>query len=89
MPAEVWHPNAPIYDRVRAGETVVLADALFPIARDGVLEDAWFTLGCSPLWDVPGGAAGARWSGCSAPFRRAVDRLWRPTPAPPHANASA
>ncbi|CAA9347932.1 MAG: Chemotaxis protein methyltransferase CheR, partial [uncultured Gemmatimonadaceae bacterium] len=60
---EVWHLNAPIYERVRAGETVVLEDALFPITRGegpqpGVLEDAWFTLSYSPVPGDAGGVAG-------------------------------
>jgi signal transduction histidine kinase len=56
---EVWHLNAPVYARVWAGETVMLEDALFPITRSGVLEDAWFTLGYSPIWDVTGDATHA------------------------------
>jgi PAS domain-containing protein len=56
---EVWHLNAPVYARVWAGETVMLEDALFPITRSGVLEDAWFTLGYSPVWDVTGDATHA------------------------------
>ena len=60
---EVWHLNAPLYARVRAGETVVLEDALFPITRGegpppGVLEDAWFTLSYSPVPDDSGGVGG-------------------------------
>jgi PAS domain S-box-containing protein len=54
----VWHLNAPIYERVRAGETVLLEDALFPTARSGVLEDAWFTLSYSPVRDDAGAVAG-------------------------------
>lgn len=45
---EVWHIHAPIYDRVRAGETVTFEDALYPITRTAGLEDAWFTLTYSP-----------------------------------------
>jgi PAS domain S-box-containing protein len=57
---EVWHLNAPIYARVRAGETVVLEDALYPVARAGAVEDAWFTLGYSPVpAEVPAEAGGA------------------------------
>ena len=60
---EVWHLNAPIYARVRAGETVVLEDALFPITRGegpepGAPEDAWFTLSYSPVPDDAGGVGG-------------------------------
>lgn len=51
---EVWHINKPIYDRVWAGETVTFDDALYPLARSGALEDAWFTLSYSPLRDENG-----------------------------------
>lgn len=46
---EIWDINAPIYDRVGAGETLTFEDKLFPIARHGPIEDAWFTLTYSPL----------------------------------------
>lgn len=48
---EVWHINGPIYERVRRGETVTVEDGLYPLARDGTLRDAWFTLSYSPLRD--------------------------------------
>lgn len=31
---------APIYERALAGETLTFEDALYPITRDGPLEDA-------------------------------------------------
>ncbi|MEO7512479.1 MAG: PAS domain-containing sensor histidine kinase [Gemmatimonadaceae bacterium] len=46
---EVWHINAPIYERVLAGESLAFDHALYPITRSGTLEDAWFTLGFSPV----------------------------------------
>lgn len=52
---EVWHINGPIYERVRAGETVTYEDKLYPLARDGTLRDAWFTLTYSPVRE-PGDA---------------------------------
>ncbi|MBV9747180.1 MAG: PAS domain-containing protein, partial [Acetobacteraceae bacterium] len=55
---EVWHINAPIYERVCAGETLTFRDKLYPITRHGVLEDAWFTLSYSPLRDEEGAVAG-------------------------------
>lgn len=55
---EVWHINAPIYERVLAGETVRIEEGLYPITRSGVLEDAWFTLAYSPLRDEAGAIAG-------------------------------
>lgn len=51
---EVWHINEPIHRRVWAGETLTFEDALYPITRSGVLEDAWFTLTFSPLRDEEG-----------------------------------
>jgi PAS domain S-box-containing protein len=55
---EVMHINAPIYARVRQGESVSLEDALFPITRSGKLEDAWFSPTYSPLRDEDGHVAG-------------------------------
>lgn len=55
---EVWHINAPIYARVRQGETLTFEDSLYPITRSGRLEDAWFTLSYSPLRDDSGAIAG-------------------------------
>ena len=55
---EVWHINGPIYERVRGGETLTFENALYPITRNGVQEDAWFTLSYSPFRDQIGGVAG-------------------------------
>lgn len=55
---EVWHINAPIYERVLRGETLTFEVALYPITRYGALEDAWFTLSYSPLRDGAGAIAG-------------------------------
>jgi signal transduction histidine kinase/CheY-like chemotaxis protein len=55
---EVWHINEPIYRRVLAGETVTFEDALYPIARHGALEDAWFTLSYSPVRGSDGDVGG-------------------------------
>jgi two-component sensor histidine kinase/PAS domain-containing protein len=55
---EAWHINAPLYERVLAGETLKFEDATYPITRHGVLEDAWFTLSYSPLRDASGDIAG-------------------------------
>lgn len=55
---EVWHINRPIYERVRAGETLTFDDALYPLTRSGKLENAWFTLTYSPLRDDEGDIAG-------------------------------
>ena len=55
---EVWHINAPIYERVLRAEPVQIDDALFPIARHGVTEEAYFTLQFGPLRDDGGHVAG-------------------------------
>ncbi|MDN5864440.1 MAG: PAS domain S-box protein [Gammaproteobacteria bacterium] len=55
---EAWGFNEPIYERVRAGETVTLKNQLIPLARRGPLEDAWFTLCYSPLREEAGSIAG-------------------------------
>ena len=56
---EVWHFNAPLYERVLSrGESVLLEDQLFPIARHGVTEDAFFTLTYSPASDDCGRVGG-------------------------------
>lgn len=46
---EVWHINGPLYTRVWQGETLTFEDKRFPLARQGRLEDRWFTLTCSPI----------------------------------------
>ena len=46
---EVRYINAPIFDRVLRGETLSFEDALYPLLRSGVLEDAWFTLVFAPI----------------------------------------
>ena len=48
---EAWAFNAPIYQRVLAGETVAFDDVCIPLMRYGVIEDFWFTLAYSPLRD--------------------------------------
>jgi PAS domain S-box-containing protein len=55
---EVWHITGPIYERVRLGESLSFEDALYPLTRSGVLEDAWFTLSYSPLRDESDAVAG-------------------------------
>lgn len=55
---EVWHINGPIYGRVLKGEVVTKEDGLYPLARSGPLEDAWFTLTYSPIHDDGGAPFG-------------------------------
>jgi hypothetical protein len=46
---EVWHLNEGLYARVLAGEAIELQQALYPITRSAVLEDAWFDLFFIPI----------------------------------------
>ena len=58
---EVWNINAPVYDRVRAGETVSFQDALYPVRRhglDGPEENLYITLSYSPVTDDAGAIGG-------------------------------
>jgi len=55
---ETWDVTSPIYDRVRAGETLCFEDKLILLHRDRDIEDAWFTLSFSPLQDTDGVVAG-------------------------------
>ena len=55
---EIWAVNAPIYERVRAGETVNFENALHPIDRGGGIQDAWFNLSYSPVLDDAGHLSG-------------------------------
>jgi PAS domain S-box-containing protein len=55
---EAWHFNAPIYDRVRRGESAYFEDVLIPIVRYGTLEDVWFTISYSPILDDAGEVGG-------------------------------
>ena len=55
---EVWHINEPIYGRVLAGDTVTFENALYPVARHGLVEDLRLTLTYSPLRDRTGTIAG-------------------------------
>jgi PAS domain S-box-containing protein len=55
---EVWHMNQPLYARVWQGETITFEDQLYPITRHGFLENAYFTLCYSPLWDDTRSIAG-------------------------------
>lgn len=58
--SEVWHINQPIFDAVmERGETLYFEDKLFPINRHGQMEDAYFTLGYSPVRTEDGAIGGA------------------------------
>lgn len=56
---EVWHINAPAYERVLSrGESVLVENQLFPIDRQGALVDAYFTVTYAPARDDEGRVAG-------------------------------
>lgn len=74
---EVWHINAPIYERVWNGETFTFEDALYPLSRSGRLEDAWFTLTYSPLRDEAGQVAGILVTLVESTARVLADRALR------------
>ena len=60
---DLWQINAPIYDRVRTGESVVVDEVNHAIALDGMECSAWFTLGYSPVYDDAGNVNGVLVSG--------------------------
>lgn len=54
---EVWHLNAPLFARARAGETVHVVEAPYALRRrgpDGLDDDTVFTLSFSPVRDEAG-----------------------------------
>lgn len=53
-----WEINAPIYARVRAGETISREGALFSVTRSGRLESLYLTLSYAPIHDEHGAVAG-------------------------------
>ena len=55
---EGWDFNASVFERVWTGEAVIFEDQLYPDARRGAMDDAWFTLCYSPLRDDAGRIAG-------------------------------
>ena len=55
---EVWDFHAPIYERVRRGESVSVADQRFVIERHGHAEEAFFTLFHSPVLDESASVGG-------------------------------
>lgn len=55
---EIAHTMAPLYERVRRGEGVVLQDMLLPVVRRGEQHDAWWNVNCLPVRDERGAVAG-------------------------------
>lgn len=48
---ELWDRNGPIYERVFAGETVTLQNALYPLRRAGEEESVYLTISYTPICD--------------------------------------
>lgn len=55
---EIWHIDAPIYERVFAGETVIHHDALYPLERSGHPEQVFLTISHGPIRDETGRVGG-------------------------------
>jgi signal transduction histidine kinase len=56
---EVWAFNEPIYRQVREqGETLTVTDQRLVLQRLGREEEAFFSLGYSPIWDEAGSVGG-------------------------------
>lgn len=55
---EVWHIAGPIYDRVWQGESLMFEDALYPVLRNGAINDAWYDVCYSPIRDETGSIQG-------------------------------
>lgn len=53
-----WEINAPIYDRVLAGETISREGALFSVMRSGKAENLYLTLSYAPIYDEHAKVAG-------------------------------
>lgn len=53
-----WEINAPIYDRVLAGETISREGALFSVMRSGQTETLYLTLSYAPIHDEHAKVAG-------------------------------
>ncbi|WP_114948441.1 PAS domain S-box protein, partial [Microvirga calopogonii] len=56
---EVWEVAGPLYERVFAGETVVLENSQWILNRQGVPEAAWFDNYLIPVLDEKGAVGGA------------------------------
>ncbi len=55
---EFRHVTAPLYERVFRGEPLMFEDALYPLERAGVVQDAWFSVTYCPVHDAAGSVAG-------------------------------
>jgi PAS domain S-box-containing protein len=55
---EVWDIVGPLFQRVYAGEAIALEDELLPLDRNGYLEECFFKLSYSPIFDDQGQIGG-------------------------------
>ena len=55
---EAWTVLGPLFERVRAGESIYREECLVPITRDGAVESAWWNQSFSALFDDRGDIAG-------------------------------
>jgi PAS domain S-box-containing protein len=55
---EIWDIVGPLFLRVYAGEAVALEDSPLPLARNGYLEECYFTLSYSPIREESGEVGG-------------------------------
>jgi PAS domain S-box-containing protein len=56
---EIWNVAGPEFETVlRTGEGVAGVDRLFPIERDGVRQDSWWSYSITPIRDAGGAVAG-------------------------------
>ena len=72
---EAWGFNAPIYEKVFAGQSEFFEDVLIPISRYGTLEDTYFTISYSPLRDETHAVAGVLVTLLETTARVAAKRL--------------
>jgi PAS domain S-box-containing protein len=56
---EAWNQAGPLYDRLFAGETVVIRDGRWMLQRQGRPQEAWFDTYLTPIRNEAGQVAGA------------------------------
>ncbi|WP_162601926.1 ATP-binding protein [Occallatibacter savannae] len=71
---EIRETYEPLFQRVRAGETVVLEDLPYRYVRDNHPIDTWFNLSYSPVRDVDGSVQGVLAIGVETTARVALER---------------
>ncbi|HYF06225.1 MAG TPA: HWE histidine kinase domain-containing protein [Acetobacteraceae bacterium] len=71
---EAWEASAPVFERVRAGETLTFDDEKGPLPRLGAAEEAWFARSYSPLRDGGGTVSGVLVTAFETTARRLAER---------------